>query len=84
MAKVSGTFSGTGQSSTWCAGSAVVILDFGTGTVAIEVYDDENANWVAVSSKTADYAGVLDGYGKCQARLNCTAHSADIDYCVYA
>ena len=81
--KISGVFSGTGQSNTWVSGSAVVILDFGTGTVAIEAYDPDNGNWVAVSSHTADYVGKLDGYGACQMRLNCSAYTADIDYCVF-
>lgn len=83
MATISGVFSGTGQSAQWCSGSAVVILDFaGTATVAIEAYDPANANWVAIAAKTADYAGVIEGFGKTQCRLNCTAHTDDVDYCV--
>lgn len=85
MTTISGTFSGTGQSDQWCNGSAVVILDFaGTASVSIEAYDPVNGNWVAISTKTADYAGVLEGFGKVQCRLNCTAHTNDVDYYVAA
>lgn len=84
MARIAGTFAATGQSAQWCSASALVILDFvGTATVAIEVYDPVNANWVAVSSKTADFADKFEGYGATQMRLNCTAHTNDVDYCVF-
>ena len=84
MAKISGVFSGTGQSAQWASGSATIILDFaGTATVQIEAYDPDNANWVAIDSKTADYVGILEGMGDTQCRLNCTAHTNDVDYCVF-
>ncbi len=83
MAKISGTFTDTGESASWCSASATVILNFGSGTVQIEAYDEDNANWVRIVSKTADYVDVLSGYSKCQCRLNCTAYTSDIDYCVY-
>jgi len=84
MAKISGTFSGTGQSDTFVSGSALVILDFGTGTVSVEAYDPDNGNWVIIGSAfTADTVTKYDGYGKTQLRLNCTVHSGNIDYCVF-
>ncbi len=83
MAKISGTFTDTGESATWCSASATVILNFGSGSVTIEAYDEDNANWVRHVTKTSDYADVLPNFGKCQCRLSCTAHTTDIDYCVY-
>ncbi len=85
MAKVSGTFSGAGQSASWCGGNCVVVLSYaGNAVVAVEIYDDVNANWVALATHTnASFAGKYDGYGKTSMRLNCTAHTADVEYCVY-
>lgn len=84
MAKISGVFGATGQSSVWASGSATIIMSFaGTASVSIEAYDPDNNNWVAIATKTASYAGTLDGFGDTQCRLNCTAHTNDVDYCVF-
>ncbi|MCP4182327.1 MAG: hypothetical protein GY761_03285 [Hyphomicrobiales bacterium] len=84
MAKISGTFTDDDQvSATWCSASAVVILNFGSGSVTIETYDEDNDNWVRHLTKTSDFSDVLPDFGKCQCRLNCTTGTTDIDYCVY-
>ena len=82
MAAISGTFSGTGQSATATVYKATYALDFGTGTVALEM-QMEDAAWVAVRTFTASEAGTLDGKGRVY-RFNCTAYTADIGYEIVA
>lgn len=83
--RISGVFSGTGQSDTWVSGSALVIMSFaGTATVSVEAYDPVNANWVIIGSAfTATTVTKYDGYGSAELRLNCSAHTNDVDYCVF-
>lgn len=85
-----GTFTGTGTAFTGATGTYVkggenkeglLWLDFGTGTVTLEVSTDEGANWVVDSTYTADTAIAVKFLGSnAWYTLNCTVYTADIDY----
>ncbi len=79
MAQVSGYFTGTGQSATVSGERIGIYMDFGTGSVDVEV-QMASGSWIkVVTAVTADYAQVFDANGV-NLRLNCTAHSGNIEY----
>lgn len=88
--KLSGTFTGTGQSSaTYLRGVHSVELNFGTGSVTLERSLDDGVTFVSVvlpdgttaATFTADAAFELDA-GKAGGlyRFNCTSYTSDITY----
>lgn len=79
---VSGTFTGVGQSdSIQISRSADLSLEFGTGTVVLQRSFDGGNNWHTIQSYTGDAQEAIEpGTPGYIYRLNCTAHSANIDY----
>lgn len=82
--KYSGTFSGTGNSDIISGSRALIVLDFdGTATINVQVQRDET-NWVTAESYTATgvYVWGVEGINA-PIRLNCSAHTDDVDWTVY-
>lgn len=88
-----GTFTGTGRvfneiedgGITYVRGGkdkvGLLVLNFGTGTVALEVSIDKGTSWQTVESYTADTAKRVQlPDHKAIYTLNCSAYTADIDY----
>lgn len=77
--KVSGSFTGTGQSSSieLIGYFNLSLSGFGTGTVTIQRSFDSGASWKTVGSYTADteYVGFEPEKGVLY-RANCTAYTA--------
>lgn len=92
--RVSGTFAATGNSAaiTVRGGRRVDIsLDFGEGTVVLQRSVDEGTTWLPVSTEegtalswTADVATTWLAGTPAKFRLNCSAHTSDIDYVLEA
>lgn len=77
---VSGTFSGTGQSSAVEGRKIAVLMDFaGTASVDIEVLGHDG-NYVKYKTVTADHYELLDNLLGHSWRLNCTAHTDNVVY----
>ena len=57
-------------------------LNFGTGSVDLEISTDEGTTWVVDSTYTADETKKVSFVGGPEAiyTLNCTAYTADITY----
>lgn len=76
---VTGTFSGTGQSSILIAQSAALDMTFaGTATVNLERQID-GTNWRVIETYTASVHLNIYPQGF-PTRLNCTAHTNDVVY----
>ncbi len=59
----------------------LLTLNFGTGTVNLDVSMDGGSNWVTVDTYTADAAEKVQLPDiKAIYTLDCTVHSANIDY----
>ena len=76
---ISGTFTGTGASGILQSSLVAFNIEFGTGTVEIQ-WSKDATNWTTIESKTADTAQYAGPGPTLWWRLNCTAHSVDIDY----
>ena len=82
--KANGTFEATGQSSIVSGVGVAYTMTFaGTATVVLQYYDDVAAAWVTSRSHTAtttNNPNVISDVVRRQWRLNCTAHTDDVDY----
>lgn len=80
--RVAGTFTSTGSSDAATLFAPTQFgLDFGTGTVQLQVSYDGGTNWHTVESYTADvHDRVNPPATGLRWRFNCSVHSADIDY----
>ena len=78
---VTGTFSGTGQSSSASGKFIRIQMDFaGTASVDIEA-KGHDGNWVKVETGiTSDYVKIYDDPLVAEVRLNCTAHTNNVVY----
>lgn len=83
MAGTKGTFSGTGQSAVVNGSHMDILMDFaGTASVDVEVQMPSGA-WVKVETGiTADYHKVFDPASTLNVRLNCTAHTNNVEYAI--
>lgn len=81
MATVSGTFSATGQSTAIVGRVIDVAMDFaGTASVDVERQMPSGA-WIKIETAiTADYSKVAEFPGSIALRLNCTAHTNNVEY----
>lgn len=86
--ELSGTFTGTGRSDhLMCKGPMLAFLNFGTGTVTIDVSRDET-NWFTIrlpdgstaASYTADAVVPLQFDVPVWVSFNCSAFTASITY----
>lgn len=79
--RVTGSFSGTGQSATIVARKIDVKMDFsGTATVQIETQMPSGA-WIVVGTAfTADTSQVVEFASRGAVRLNCTAYTNSVEY----
>jgi hypothetical protein len=76
MAIVTGTFTGTGQSSTVVGTAADVSLSGGaSATVAVQRRVD-GTNWVTIESITGDGERVVENATGMEMRLSCTSYSS--------
>ncbi len=77
-----GTFSATDQSDTVTMRSGgFIAMDFaGTATVAVQI-QMPGGSWMTVETATADYYKVWYRAGA-TVRLNCTAHTNNVEYAV--
>jgi len=80
---VSGTFSGTGQSSTITGTKFDIIMDFaGTASVDIEI-QMPSGTWMKLgTSVTADSQQVAEFAAAETLRLNCTAFTNNVEYLI--
>lgn len=85
MSIVTGTFSGTGQSSEVIGRAIDIKMDFaGTASVDVEVEMPSGA-WVKIETGiTADYCKVAEFAVPNVVRLNCTAHTDNVEYTIKA
>jgi hypothetical protein len=79
-----GTFTGTGQSATVVGRKFDIVMDFaGTASVDIEVQTSDGG-WVKIPSTgtgiTADAVLVCEFVSPKALRLNCTAHTNNVEY----
>lgn len=83
MADINGTFSAAGQSATIVGRQIAIRMDFaGTASVDIEVQMPSGA-WIKNpdgTAITADYDEVYDRGVVTALRLNCTAHTNNVEY----
>lgn len=81
---LSGTFSGTATTAAIQVGNkAALSLDFaGAATVELERRIGASGDWKVVETFTADYEGVIEGGADHWFRLDCTAHTNDVDYVI--
>ncbi|TIM14475.1 MAG: hypothetical protein E5Y67_12410 [Mesorhizobium sp.] len=83
MAQVNGTFSATGTSAVIVGQKIAVRMDFaGTASVDVEVQMPSGA-WIKNADGTAitaDYDKVYDRGVVTGLRLNCTAHTNNVEY----
>lgn len=80
-----GTFTGTGRAPDSVKGGTnkrgLLVLDFGTGTVALEVSIDGGITWVQEGTYSADTVLKVDMLDSdALYTLNCTVYTADIEY----
>lgn len=85
MSTVTGTFSGTGQSSEVTGRTVDIKMDFaGTASVDIEEKMPSGA-WIKIETGvTADYRKIAEFATPSHIRLNCTAHTNDVEYLIKA
>lgn len=85
MSSTTGTFSGTGQSAEVTGREIDVIMDFaGTASVDIEAKMPSGA-WIKIETGiTADYCKVAEFAAPTHVRLNCTAHTNNVEYLLKA
>lgn len=82
---VTGTFSGTGQSSQVIGRAIDIRMDFaGTASVDVEVKMPSGAWIKAETAITADYCKVAEFAAPSAVRLNCTAHTDNVEYSLKA
>lgn len=83
MSSVTGTFSGTGASSAVLDDAIDVMLRFvGTASVDVEV-EMPSGNWIKIETGiTADYHKVFESAAAQNLRVNCTAHTDDVEYAI--
>lgn len=82
MAVVSGTFSGTGNSAPIVGGEVRIDMTFaGTATVNVQWLLD-GVNWRTIDSYTASAQIVVDA-GGIPVRLNCSAHTNNVDFALH-
>lgn len=81
MAIVKGTFTGTGQSTPIVGCKIDIALDF-AGTASIDIERQmPDGDWIKIESDiAADYNEVAELPANTALRLNCTAHTNDVDY----
>lgn len=81
MATVSGTFSGTGQSSEIVGRKISIKMDV-TGTASVDVEEKmHDGDWIKIATAvTADYRQVFDSPSVSALRLNNTSGSGPVDY----
>lgn len=83
QARVTGTFSDTGNSDVIVGNTIFIDLTFaGTATVNIQ-WTIDGTNWRTVESKTASYQGAFAAGGN-PVRLNCSAHTDNVTYAMSA
>lgn len=83
---VSGTFTGTGSSSSIgpCE-KALVILEAGSATIDVEIQPPDSTSWVKLGTEgigldaSADVVKVYEAPA-CKIRLTCTAYTSDTAY----
>lgn len=81
MALVSGTFTGTGNSSAVASGKVMVDMTFaGTATVNAQWLLD-GTNWRTITAYTASAQLVVET-GGIPFRLNCSAYTNDVTYAI--
>lgn len=85
MAIVSGTFSGTGQSAVIAAKKIHIRMDFaGTASVDVEV-QMPSGSWIKTATGiVADYDMAYHSAAMTSMRLNCTAHTNNVEYTMEA
>lgn len=81
MATVTGTFSGTGQSDPIIGRAIDIAMDF-AGTASVDVERRmPSGSWIKIETAiTADYNEVAEYPGNVAIRLNCTAHTNNVEY----
>ena len=80
---ITGTFSTTGTSAEIASSAAVIVLDFdGTATVELQVRQS-GTNWVAAETYTASTVYTFEPLVAVPFRLNCTAHTNNVNYAIY-
>lgn len=86
--KASGTFAATGNSSIVTGfGVSYYLTHGGTATVNLQFYDDTAAAWVTRTAHTASTTSnpvIVNDVVRRQWRLNCSAHTDDVDYDIRA
>jgi hypothetical protein len=80
--RVTGTFSGTGNSDAVSCSKAIIDLTFaGTATVNLQWLLD-GTNWRTIESYTASTQKVFDSGVNVPIRLNCSAHTNNVTYAI--
>lgn len=81
MAIVQGTFTATGQSTPIVGRKIDIALDF-AGTASIDIERQmHDGDWIKIESDiAADYNEVAELPANVALRLNCTAHTNNVDY----
>jgi len=81
--QLTGTFSTTGTSAEVASSAAVIVLDFdGTATVELQVRQS-GTNWVASDTITASGVFPIEFFVAVPFRLNCTAHTNNVNWAIY-
>lgn len=80
--RVSGTFSGTGNSDAVSCAYAIIDLTFaGTATVNLQ-WAPDGTNFRTVESYTSSTQKVFESGVNVPIRLNCSAHTNNVTYCI--
>lgn len=80
---LTGTFSTTGAGPEVAANAAVIVLDFdGAATVEFQV-KQTGTNWVTAETYTASTVRTFEPLVAVPFRLNCTAHSSNVNWAIY-
>jgi hypothetical protein len=81
MAKVTGTFTATGTSTSVTSGKVYVDMTF-AGTASVDAqWLLDGTNWRTISTYTAS-AQIIVETGGIPFRLNCTAYTNDVSYAI--
>lgn len=84
-ASVKGTFAATGTSSTITGDYITIKMDF-AGTASVDVEEQmPSGAWVKIDTPiTTDYRKEYQSGAQSVLRLNCTAHTQDVEYAMFS